>query len=156
MRFTGTRSHVGGIVALAFLAVSLLPLSLKAQNATGSLLGEVQDASGARIKSADVVVTDNGSGVARKVATDNHGQFLFPDLIPGNYHIAVNAQGFAEAGADVTVQVSVVRDVLVTLRPAAVQQTVNVKAEPVMKTLAPAAPAMRAGARICCITSAMS
>ena len=50
--------------------------------------------------------------------------------MPGNYHVVVNAKGFAEASSDVTVQVSNVRDVLVTLRPAAVQQTVNVKAEP--------------------------
>src|SRR5271157_1928053 len=130
MRFTGSRSHFAGIAVFSVLAVSLLPIGLQAQNATGSLLGEVQDASGARIKSANVVVTDNGSGISRKVTSDNHGQFRFPDLIPGNYHIVVNAQGFAEASSDVVVQVSVARDVLVTLRPAAVQQTVNVKAEP--------------------------
>jgi Carboxypeptidase regulatory-like domain/TonB dependent receptor len=108
----------------------LLPLAVQAQNATGCLLGEVQDASGARIKSAQIVATDNGSGVAREATTDNRGQFRFPDLMPGKYHLAVNASGFAEAASDVTVQVSNVRDVLVTLRPAAVQQTVNVKAEP--------------------------
>ena len=90
----------------------------------------MQDASGARIKSANVVVTDNGSGVARTATTDSRGQFRFPDLLPGNYHVAVNAKGFAEASSDVTVLVSNVRDVLVTLRPEAVQQTVNVKAEP--------------------------
>ena len=115
---------------LTICVLTLLPFALRAQNATGSLLGEVQDASGARIKSANVVVTDNASSVARKAATDSRGQFRFPDLMPGNYHVAVNAKGFAEASSDVTVQVSNVRDVLVTLRPAAVQQNVNVKAEP--------------------------
>ena len=130
MRFTGKRSPSSGIVVFTLLATFLLPLALLAQNATGSLVGEVQDASGARIKSANAVVTDNGSGVARKAATDNHGQFRFPDLMPGSYHLVVNAQGFAEASSEVTIQVSTVRDVAVTLRPAAVQQTVNVKAEP--------------------------
>ncbi len=110
--------------------LTLLPFTLQAQNATGSLLGEVQDASGARIKSAQVTATDTGSGVARTATTDNRGQFRFPDLLPGKYHVAVNATGFAEASSDVTVQVSNVRDVLVTLRPQSVQQTVNVKAEP--------------------------
>ena len=103
---------------------------MQAQNATGSLLGEVQDASGARIKSASIAVTDNGSGVARQATTSSRGEFRFPDLMPGNYHVVVNATGFAEASSDVTVQVSNVRDVLVTLRPAPIQQTVNVKAEP--------------------------
>jgi hypothetical protein len=115
---------------LTICILTLLPFALRAQNATGSLLGEVQDASGARIKSANVMVTDNASSVARKATTDSRGQFRFPDLMPGNYRVAVNAKGFAEASSDVTVQVSNVRDVLVTLRPEAVQQTVNVKAEP--------------------------
>ena len=115
---------------LTICVLTLLPFALLAQNATGSLLGEVQDASGARIKSADVTATDKGSGVARQAKTDNRGQFRFPDLMPGNYHIVVDAKGFTEANSDVTVLVSNVRDVLVTLRPAAVQQTVNVKAEP--------------------------
>jgi Carboxypeptidase regulatory-like domain/TonB dependent receptor len=115
--------------ALLTICLVTLPFALRAQNATGSLLGEVQDASGARIKSANVTVTDNASSVARQATTDSRGQFRFPDLLPGNYRVVVNAKGFAEASSDVTVQVSNVRDVLVTLRPQAVAETVNVKAE---------------------------
>ncbi len=110
--------------------LTLLPFTLQAQNATGSLLGEVQDASGARIKSAQVTATDTGSGVARTATTDNRGQFRFPDLLPGKYHVAVNATGFAEASSDVTVQVSNVARCSGDVATAAVQQTVNVKAEP--------------------------
>ncbi len=116
--------------ALLTICVLTLALALRAQNATGSLLGEVQDASGARIKSANVTATDTGSGVTRKATTDSRGQFRFPDLLPGDYHIVANAKGFAEASSDVTVQVSNVRDILVTLRPQAIQQTVSVKAQP--------------------------
>src|ERR1019366_50160 len=114
---------------LTICVLTLLPFALRAQNATGSLLGEVQDASGARIKSANVTVTDNASGVPRQATTDSRGQFRFPDLLPGNYRVVVNTKGFAEASSDVTVQVSNVRDVLVTLRPQAVPETVDVKAE---------------------------
>ena len=57
--------YVGVIAALVFLTAQC---SL-AQNATGSLLGEVQDASGARVKSAVVSVTSNTSGVTRKITT---------------------------------------------------------------------------------------
>jgi hypothetical protein len=115
---------------LTICVLTLLPIALRAQNATGSLLGEVQDASGARVKSATVTVTDKASGVTRQVTTNNRGEFRSPDLLPGSYHLSVKATGFVEATADVTIQVSNVRDVLVTLRPAAAQQTVNVKAEP--------------------------
>ncbi len=117
-------------IAIWSVSVLSLPFALHAQNATGSLLGEVQDASGARIKAADVTATDNSSGVARRATTSNRGEFRFPDLMPGDYHVVVNAKGFAEASSDVTVQVSVTRDILVTLRPSSVQQTVNVKAQP--------------------------
>src|SRR5271167_4824453 len=113
-----------------FVGILPLPFVVLAQNATGSLLGEVQDEGGARIRSASIVVTDNGSGVARQVTSSSRGEFRIPDLMPGNYHVVVNAKGFAEVSSDVIVQVSTVRDVLVTLRPAAVQQTVNVKDEP--------------------------
>src|ERR1035437_1990780 len=89
---------------LTICVFTLLPFALRAQNATGSLLGEVQDASGARIKSANVVVTDNASSVARQATTDSRGQFRFPDLLPGTYRVAVNAKGFAEASSDVTVR----------------------------------------------------
>jgi len=115
---------------LSFVAVLVLSPALYAQNATGSLLGEVQDASGARVKAASIAVTDKGSGVARRAVANSSGEFRFPDLLPGNYHVVVNATGFAEASSDVTVQVSNVRDILVTLRPAQVQETVNVKGAP--------------------------
>ncbi len=115
---------------LTICVLTLLPFALRAQNATGSLLGEVQDASGARVKAATVTITDNGSGISRQVMTNSRGEFRAPDLLPGHYHVVVSSQGFAEATADVSVQVSNVRDILVTLRPAPEQQTVNVKAEP--------------------------
>ena len=42
-----------GIAIFISASVLSLPFSLQGQNATGSLLGEVQDASGARVKSAN-------------------------------------------------------------------------------------------------------
>ncbi len=114
----------------AFLVFLISPVALYAQNATGSLLGEVQDASGARIKSSSIAVTDKASGVTRQASANSRGEFRFPDLLPGNYHVVVSASGFADASSDVTVLVGNVRDLLVTLRPAQIQQTVNVKATP--------------------------
>src|SRR5271167_637612 len=130
MRSIAIRPRLFAIVFFPLSFLSLLPFALQAQNATGSLLGEVQDASGARVKSASITVTNKGSGVTRQATADSRGEFRFPDLLPGNYHVVVAAPGFAEASSDVKVVVSNVRDVLVTLRPAQVQQTVNVKAVP--------------------------
>ncbi len=65
-------------VALALFFILLIIQCADAQNATGSLLGEVQDASGARIKSATVTVTASGSGIARQVISGSRGEFRFP------------------------------------------------------------------------------
>ncbi|HZD30349.1 MAG TPA: carboxypeptidase regulatory-like domain-containing protein [Candidatus Angelobacter sp.] len=100
------------------------------QNAIGSLQGEVQDTSGARIGTATVTVTDAKISIERTVHTNSYGEFRIDGLTPSKYHITVKASGFADANSDVVVQVSTARDVLVTLRTAQVQQTVNVKAEP--------------------------
>ena len=108
---------------LVLVAVLLVSQSASAQNATGTLIGEVQDASGARVKSAVITATSNGSGVARQATSGSIGEFRFPDLIPGSYHIVVDAQGFAKAETDVNVLVSTTRDLLVTVRPAAATAT---------------------------------
>ena len=108
----------------------LLPGAGFSQSPMGALQGEVQDAAHGRIPSATVVVRSLGTSLARKTITDGRGQFRIGDLMAGPYRVVVSATGFAEASADVTVLVSNVRDVLVTLQPAPVQQTVDVKAEP--------------------------
>src|SRR5262249_40854932 len=57
------------------------------------------------------------------------GEFRIDNLPPGNYHIVVHASGFADASADTKVVISSASDVTVTLRPAKVEQSVNVKGE---------------------------
>lgn len=129
----GSRPLCGFVcmVRSAAIVLTLLATSqfVAAQNATGTLIGEVQDASGARVRSAAVTLTSNTSGVSRKTNSGSGGEFRFPNLIPGSYHIVVEANSFAKAEADVTVLVSNTRDLLVTVRPAAEPTTVNVKGE---------------------------
>src|SRR6516165_2743135 len=106
--------------------VPLLVVAALAQNPRGSLQGEVQDSSGARIGAALVQITDAQISVQRRASTNSRGEFRIDDLPPGNYHIVVQAPGFAEASADTKVVVSSVRDVAVTLRPGAAPQTIQV------------------------------
>ena len=98
-----------------------------AQNPNGALRGEVQDASSARVAGARVVVQSTESSVTREAIANEHGEFRIEGLLPGSYHVAVTAKGFAEATADVSVAVSVVRDISVTLKPASEPETVNVQ-----------------------------
>jgi hypothetical protein len=100
-----------------------------AQNVGGSLRGSLQDATGARIADATIVVHAPAGSETRSVRSDSHGYFRVDDLAPGKYRIVATAPGFAEAAADVTVSVSSIRDLTVTLRPAVVQTAVGVRAQ---------------------------
>ncbi len=117
------------VLPFAFFAVLLAPYFLVGQNPYGTLQGEVQDATGSRVPSAQVSVQAAGSALQRAATTNRNGEFGVPGLPPGKYQVVVKAKGFATATTDVTVMVSATRDLLVTLRPEAAQQTVNVQAE---------------------------
>jgi hypothetical protein len=97
-----------------------------AQNPRGSIQGEVQDIAGARISSATITIS-NADVELRGAKTNSRGEFRIDDLAPGKYMLLVRAAGFAEARAQERIIVSSVRDVIVTLRPAAVKETVNVQ-----------------------------
>ena len=105
----------------------LLGAALHAQNPRGSLRGTVQDASGARIPSAKIVLEAAGSSVRREATSEDRGEFRLDELLPGNYRMTVTAAGFAPARADIAIAVSSAREVAVTLKAAAASETVNVQ-----------------------------
>jgi outer membrane receptor protein involved in Fe transport len=113
----------------AVLALSLTTTMSRAQNFRGSLVGAVADSSGGRVRSADILLDTTESSLERQTKSDSRGEFRFDDLPPGAYRVTVRAAGFADASATVTVTVSSAREISVTLKPAAAQQTVNVQAE---------------------------
>jgi len=115
-------------VILMVATCVICPFS-QSQEFHGSLRGTVQDASQARIPSATVVLRAAESSFEVPTISDSHGEFRFDNLVPGNYHLLVNAKGFAEARSDVTVVVSSVRDITVVMTPGTVQQTVTVQGQ---------------------------
>jgi hypothetical protein len=118
--------------AILLLGVALaifvsLPCVLSAQNADGSLRGEVEDATAARVVGARIVVEASGSSISRATVTNGRGEFRIDGLLPGAYRMVVTATHFAEATAEVDVAVSVVRDINVTLKPEVAHETVTVQ-----------------------------
>jgi hypothetical protein len=109
------------------LFIILITTALQAQNPRGSLRGTVQDAGGARVVSAKIIAQLSGSSVQREATSEDRGEFRLDDLLPGNYRITVSATGFAPAQAEVSVAVATVRDITVTMKPAATSETVNVR-----------------------------
>jgi carboxypeptidase family protein len=123
-RFFGSRSVLAVFSLPIFTSILLLPSVSIAQNPGGALRGTVQDQSGGRIPSAKVVVQSAETGIVREAACNDRGEFRIDGLMPGNYQVIVSADGFAEAGSSVTVVVSSVRELTVTLKLPAVQQTI--------------------------------
>jgi hypothetical protein len=75
--------------------VSLFCASLGlAQNATGSITGAVTDPNNEVIVNATVTATNKGTGAARKVMTKGEGNYTVQNLLPGEYEVKVEAQGF--------------------------------------------------------------
>ena len=103
-------------------------IASQTQTPAGSLRGVVEDGHGARIAAAVIAVSLSDSSLQRTVRSDSQGSFRMDDLRPGTYAVKVSEAGFDEAKADVTISVSLVRDLTVILQPAQVNQTVTVQA----------------------------
>src|SRR6185437_7280620 len=73
----------------------LLALPLNAQNAQGTILGHVTDQSGAVVSGATVRITNVATSVTRVVKTNTAGDYVFVNIIPGNYDITIEAPGFS-------------------------------------------------------------
>ncbi len=67
------------------------------QNARGTILGHIQDASGAAVPGAKVALLSEQTGIKAEFITTNTGDYLFLKLIPGVYDVTVAASGFRTA-----------------------------------------------------------
>jgi hypothetical protein len=83
---------IAGIAAAIILCLFCAPLL--AQVTSGTISGQVQDATGAVIKDASVTISNPANGLMRKVTTSDSGEFVAPNLLPGTYNITVQAKGF--------------------------------------------------------------
>ena len=81
--------------ALIFSLVAFLfvPASYSQSN-TGRILGTVHDQSGGGIADATITTLDVDRGIARTTVSDASGDYLVPNLTPGNYHVRAEAKGF--------------------------------------------------------------
>ncbi len=84
------------VLSLPVVSLLLLCLSLPiaAQTITGTITGDVTDASGAVIGGATVIVENLGSNQKRTATTTSTGGFRVPDLAIGKYKVTATAEGF--------------------------------------------------------------
>src|SRR5213596_403869 len=120
-------------VYVAFASALLLVTSLEqawAQGSTATVVGTVNDTSGAAIPGASVDVKNTGTGAVRKTVTDEQGRFRVVDLLIGEYEVQASHPGFQtilRKGIPLTVGSDPVVDFSLPVGQA--QETVTVQGE---------------------------
>ena len=77
--------------------VLMLPGIAAAQTVGGTILGRMEDSSGAVIPNGKVTIKNQDTGVSREVLTNASGLYLVPDLTPGTYSVSGTTKGFSTA-----------------------------------------------------------
>src|SRR5947207_572457 len=106
------------------------------QEITGTISGEVRDASGSVMPGVTVTVLNTGTNVSKAVTTGPSGTYRVPFLIFGTYTVTAELPGFKTSRAE-NVQVSTSEEARVdlTLSVGDVKETVTITArEALLKT----------------------
>lgn len=119
---------------VACLAViTAVAASMYGQAVSGTLLGNVEDATGALVPNAHVTVVNVKTNTIQKTVSNNSGNFTFPGIAPGEYTVTVELDGFKKATLDkVLVFVNSATRADVTLVLGNVSDTVEVTAAPAL------------------------
>lgn len=79
---------------LLFLAPALLAGVLLGQANLATVTGVVTDESEASIPGANVIVRNTGTNIERTMSTNEVGNYVITNLIPGEYELTVQSDGF--------------------------------------------------------------
>src|SRR4051812_34698104 len=103
---------------------------LQSQAFYGSIVGTVNDSSGAALPAASVALTNAATGDRRSVVTAPDGSYRFVNLVPGTYRLEIEQPGFkryTRDRIDVSVEAQVRADI--AMQVGDVSQSVEVQAE---------------------------
>ncbi len=106
------------------------------QSTFGSILGTVQDPSGAAVTLCKVTIHNKGTSTQRAALTDPTGNYVVTNLDPGNYEVTFEAPGFQRTVAEVELLARQTARIDGHLPLASQAETVNVEvaAAPVINT----------------------
>jgi len=122
---------------LHLVSYSLLAASFcLAQTQSATVRGEVTDTSGAIIPRAALILTNVDQNQPRKTTSNDNGEYVFLQIPPGRYSLAVEAPGFKKFARDVfTVEVAQILGLDIQLEVGSLSETVKVTGEaPLLET----------------------
>src|SRR4029079_11397461 len=113
------------VISLFMLAA--MPITLLAQSTYGSILGTVNDPTGARIASVSLTITNQGEDISRTVLADELGNYEVLNLKGCVYSVKCEAPGFrAFQARDLQLVARQALRINVTLEVGSVSETISV------------------------------
>ena len=124
------------LALLTFMLALMAPANSFAQGITGSIAGEVTDASGASLAGATVSIRQLDTNEVRTMTTSDRGSYSVPQLPPGNYAVTIDKTGFKTfQQTSIVLAIDQVVQINARLEVGSEQQTVTVNADsPVLQT----------------------
>ena len=123
------------VILLGFLFCEQLVAPRIAQGqstiATGSIQGTILDASGAVIPAAKVTIRNKDTGQSFQVTTSSSGAYTSGAIVPGNYSVRAEAQGFKTVEESVVVRVGETAGANLTLQVGSGSTVIEVEAQAV-------------------------
>jgi hypothetical protein len=119
------------IVYSTLLVVFLIAVTpTQAQNSQGTILGHVQDPTGAALPGVRVTATNVNTNISNHFTTNSTGDYVFVDMIPGTYRVKVESDGFkTEVSSNLILEVDQTLRQDFTLRVGQIKEVMTITAD---------------------------
>jgi outer membrane receptor protein involved in Fe transport len=122
------RTLTCGVLIAALVAFAAPAYPQPAQ--TGTISGQIQDATGAALPGVTVTLTSQDRGFSRSTVSDENGRYVFPAVPIGLYSLTASLQGFETAqSTDNLVETERTTNVTFAMKIGALTDTVQVVGE---------------------------
>jgi hypothetical protein len=120
--------RLSAFLVLAWLAIGTV--AALGQSTGGRILGRVSDATGAVLPGAGVTLVSDATGVSRTTKANDSGDYVFPEVPVGSYHVEVDLTGFKkDVRHGITVDLNQVITLNLIMQIGQAQETVEVTSE---------------------------
>jgi hypothetical protein len=124
--FAGSLRAVLLLLALALAVGGLRPARAQQGVSSATLGGRVEDAGGAAVSGAPVVVTNLDTGQSLTAASDGEGRYRFVYLPVGPYRLRAEHAGFAVFSKELVLTLGQAADLTIRLSVAGIEESVDV------------------------------
>ena len=117
------------------LAIHTASAEPQSGGTAGTVGGKVVDPSGAAVPKATVSLVNHLTNYRQEVVSDAEGNFRLINIPPAQYHLEVNAPGFAVSQQDLDVRSRVPADLKIQLALGTASTTVNVESSDLLENV---------------------